>query len=155
MQHTCFTGNIPGARSCDGVVAMQTPLAELTDQGWQLVIPGTERTSQRKHCLSVAAIEDTGHNAAEADSQGEPMPAKKKRRTKAREQPATIRGEAFKEGLGTVGFTYAVFAARCGLSRITVYRWIVDDTVPPWAAWLLDLLLERRQIAARLETPAE
>jgi hypothetical protein len=140
---------------------MQTPpLAELTDQGWQLVIPGTERISQPRSTseivsLSVAAIEDTGHNPAETGSQGEPMPAKKKRRTKAREQPATIRGEAFKEGLGTVGFTYAVFAARCGLSRITVYRWIAEDTVPPWAVWLLDLLQERRQIAAKLEQPAE
>jgi hypothetical protein len=141
---------------------MQTPLAELTDQGWQLVIPGTERISQRKHChsadsLSVAAIEDTGHNPAEADSQGEPMPAKKKGRPRTRqlEHVATIRGKAFQEGLSEAGFTVATFAARCGIFRQTVHRWIAEDTVPPWAAWLLDLLLERRQIAARLEQPAE
>jgi hypothetical protein len=85
------------------------------------------------------------------------MPAKKKGRPKTRQlkEAAGISGEAFKEGLGKVGFTYAVFAARCGLSRITVYRWIATDTVPPWAVWLLDLLLERRQIAAKLEQPAE
>jgi hypothetical protein len=107
--------------------------------------------------LSVAAIEDTGHNPAEADSQGEPMPAKKKGRPKARqpEHVAAIRGKAFREGLTEAGFTVATFAARCGIFRQTVHRWIAEDTVPPWAAWLLDLLLERRQIAARLEQPAE
>jgi hypothetical protein len=165
---------------------MQTPLAELTDQGWQLVIPGTERISQRKHChsadrsrtlnpgvtmqpkgadastseivsLSVAAIEDSGHNPAETGSQGEPMPAKKKGRPRTRQpaQPATVRGKVFQEGLSEAGFTVATFAARCGIFRQTVHRWIAEDTVPPWAAWLLDLLLERRQIAAKLEQPAE
>jgi hypothetical protein len=85
------------------------------------------------------------------------MPAKKKGRPKTRQpkEAAGIRGEAFKTGLGQVGFTYAAFATRCGLNRVTVYRWIATDTVPPWAAWLLDLLLERRQIAAKLEQPAE
>jgi hypothetical protein len=97
----------------------------------------------------------TNHNPA--DQQGEPMPAKKKGRPRTRqpEQPATMRGKVFQEGLSEAGFTVATFAARCGIFRQTVHRWIAEDTVPPWAAWLLDLLLERRQIAARLETPAE
>lgn len=64
--------------------------------------------------------------------------------------PATMDGQAFKAGLKEAGMLMVEFAARTGKNRVTVSDWVTHNTVPPYAAWLVRLLLERKRLAAAL-----
>src|SRR5579875_1113461 len=54
----------------------------------------------------------------------------------------------FRKSLALLGLTEEAFAARCDIHRATVYRWLAQERVPGWAAWLVELLLERREVVA-------
>jgi hypothetical protein len=46
--------------------------------------------------------------------------------------------------------------AFCGSGRVAiVYRWIASKQIPPHVAWIISLLLERRQLGNQLSAPAE
>lgn len=40
---------------------------------------------------------------------------------------------AFRSALDMLGMTAEQFAERCGVHRVTVFRWLRDDKVPAWA----------------------
>jgi predicted site-specific integrase-resolvase len=65
------------------------------------------------------------------------------------------RTKDFREALAAVGLTPETFAERAGIHRTTVYRWLRSGDVPPWAWWLVLLLRERQEIAARLSRPID
>jgi transcriptional regulator with XRE-family HTH domain len=59
-------------------------------------------------------------------------------------------GEQFRLALAQLGMTERAFAARAGIHPTTLSRQITANRIPGWAAWLVQLLTERREIAERL-----
>ena len=66
-----------------------------------------------------------------------------------------MKGKQFAAALAELEYSAEAFAERCGIHRTTVYRWIRTNTVPKWAAWLAQLLQERRVIGEHLSEPAQ
>jgi hypothetical protein len=77
------------------------------------------------------------------------------RRPKTKRSAPTISGEELKQALTTLEMTPDTFAARGGWHRSIVYRWIASKQIPPHVAWIISLLLERRQLSTQLSAPAE
>ena len=78
-----------------------------------------------------------------------------RRRPKTHRRAPTISGDELKQALATLGMSPDAFAARGGWHRSIVYRWIASKHIPPHVAWIIALLLERRQLSAHLADPAE
>jgi hypothetical protein len=77
------------------------------------------------------------------------------RRPKTKRSAPTISGAELKQALATLEMTPHAFAARGGWHRSIVYRWIASRQIPPHVAWIISLLLERRQLSNQLSAPAE
>lgn len=57
----------------------------------------------------------------------------------------------FKSALRELGLTQAEFSRRSGVAISTVNRWATGELpVPGWAAWVVRLLRERRDIREKL-----
>ena len=78
-----------------------------------------------------------------------------RRRPKTKRSAPTISGAELKQALATLEMTPDAFAARGGWHRSAVYRWLASKQIPPHVAWIISLLLERRQLSAHLAEPAE
>jgi hypothetical protein len=78
-----------------------------------------------------------------------------RRRPKTKRSAPTISGDELKQALTTLEITPDAFAARGGWHRSIVYRWIASKHIPPHVAWIIALLLERRQLSSQLSAPAE
>jgi DNA-binding transcriptional regulator YiaG len=73
-------------------------------------------------------------------------------------KPAKARlmtGAEFAEALDAIGMSHTDFATRAGWQLATVQRWTIDKIVPPYVAWLVELLVERHELLERLRKPAE
>lgn len=63
-------------------------------------------------------------------------------------------GPEFRTALEAVGMKPAAFGAFIGVNRATVFRWLADELpVPLYARRVLELLGERRRLAADLAGP--
>ena len=71
------------------------------------------------------------------------------RRPKTKRNAPTISGDKFRQALTTLEMTPDAFAARGGWHRSIVYRWIASKQIPPHVAWIISLLLERRQLSTQ------
>jgi hypothetical protein len=78
-----------------------------------------------------------------------------RRRPKTKRNAPTISGDELKQALATLEMTPDTFAARGGWHRSIVYKWLAAKHVPPHVAWIISLLLERRQLSAHLAEPAQ
>jgi DNA-binding transcriptional regulator YiaG len=61
-----------------------------------------------------------------------------------------LTGAELATALTSIGLSVDQFAERSGTHRSTVYRWIREDEIPKWAAWIVALLIERKAIADML-----
>ena len=64
-------------------------------------------------------------------------------------------GKQFRAALDQLELSPDDFADRCGIHRATVFRFIAEDRVPKWAAWLVSVLIERQEIGEHLSGPAQ
>lgn len=60
-----------------------------------------------------------------------------------------MNGEEFKNTLSELQWRQATFSRRTGVNRVTISRWISENTVPLWAAeYLRCLALTKRLLEA-------
>ena len=78
-----------------------------------------------------------------------------RRRPKTKRSAPTISGDELKQALTMLEMTPDAFAARGGWHRSIVYKWLAAKYVPPHVAWIISLLLERRQLSEHLAEPAQ
>jgi hypothetical protein len=74
---------------------------------------------------------------------------------KTKRNAPTISGAELKQALATLKMTADAFAARGGWHRSIIYKWLAAKYVPPHVAWIIALLLERRQLSEQLSGPAQ
>lgn len=60
-------------------------------------------------------------------------------------------GEEFKAALAELGWKQATIARRTGANRVTVSRWISENTVPQWAAEYLRCLVMTKRLLEAFE----
>lgn len=59
--------------------------------------------------------------------------------------------DEFKAAMAEIGWKQATFSRRTGTNRVTISRWISENTVPPWAAEYLRCLVMTKHLLDAFE----